>query len=180
MNLNKLNRTIHNWISIFIALPLLLIIVSGLFLQLKKDLNWIQPPSVRGANAETPTVSHEQLLSAATSVPETKGLNWADFDRIDYKTDRGMVKFITSEGWEVQVDTTNGQVLSVASRQSDFLEKLHDGSYFGDFVKYYVILPTGITLFILWVTGLWMFIYPYVKKASNKKKKALKAAKREA
>lgn len=180
MNFNKLNRTIHNWISIFIALPLLLIIVSGLFLQLKKDFEWIQPSSVRGENAETPTVSHDILLNAATSVPQAAGLSWSDFDRIDYKTDRGMVKFITVEGWEVQVDTTNGEVLSVASRQSDLLEKIHDGSYFGDFVKYYVILPTGITLFILWITGLWMFIYPYVKKASNKKKKGLNAKKQKA
>jgi len=32
MKFNKLNRTIHNWVSIFIALPVMLIIVSGLFL----------------------------------------------------------------------------------------------------------------------------------------------------
>ncbi len=175
MKFTKLNRTIHNWLSIFIALPVLLLIVSGLLLQLKKDLDWIQPSSVRGESAATPTATHEQLLAAATSTEHTAGMAWADFDRIDYKTDRGMVKFITVEGWEVQVDTTNAEVLSVASRQSDFLEKLHDGSYFGDFVKYYIILPTGIILFILWLTGLYMFIYPYVKKASNKKNKKLKA-----
>lgn len=176
MKLNKLNRTIHNWVSIFIALPLLLIIVSGLFLQLKKDFTWIQPPSVRGENAATPIVSHDDLLAAATSIPQTAGLKWADFDRIDYKVDRGMVKFMTLDGWEVQVDTTTGSILSVAERRSDFFEKLHDGSYFGDTVKYYVILPTAIFLFFMWMTGLWMFIYPYIKRASNKRrKKALKA-----
>lgn len=175
MKYTKLNRTIHNWLSIFIALPILLIIISGLFLQLKKDVEWIQPPSVRGESADTPTVSHSELLMAATSVPETAGLKWSEFERIDYKADRGMVKFITFEGWEVQVDTTNGSVLSVATRQSDFLEKLHDGSYFGDFMKYYITLPTGILLFILWITGLWMFFYPYVKRASNRRNKKLKA-----
>lgn len=176
MKLNKLNRLIHNWLSIFVALPLLLIIVSGLFLQLKKDFEWIQPSSVRGESAGTPTVSHDELLAAATSIPQTAGLKWADFDRIDYKNDRGMVKFMTVDGWEVQVDTTNAAVLSVAERRSDFFEKLHDGSYFGDFAKYYVILPTGIILFILWITGLWMFVYPYIKKAANRKRKALLAA----
>ena len=175
MKFTKLNRTIHNWLSIFIAMPVLLLIISGLFLQVKKDFDWIQPSSVRGESSGTPTVTHEQLLAAATSTEHTMGLAWADFDRIDYKNDRGMVKFITVEGWEVQVDTTNAEVLSVASRQSDFFEKLHDGSYFGDFVKYYITLPTGIILFILWITGLYMFIYPYVKKASNKKAKKLKA-----
>ncbi|MCC3862124.1 PepSY-associated TM helix domain-containing protein [Pseudemcibacter aquimaris] len=176
MNLNKLNRTIHNWVSIFIALPLLLIIVSGLFLQLKKDFEWIQPSSVRGESDALPVVSHEALLAAATSIPQTAGMKWSEFDRIDYKVDRGMVKFMTVDGWEVQVDTTNAKVLSVAERRSDFFEKLHDGSYFGDFAKYYIILPTGIILFVLWITGLWMFIYPYIKKAANKKRKARLAA----
>ncbi|MDG1708485.1 MAG: PepSY-associated TM helix domain-containing protein [Emcibacteraceae bacterium] len=175
MKLNKLNRTIHNWVSIFIALPLLLIIVSGLFLQLKKDFVWIQPPSVRGATDATPTASHAELLAAATSLPQTSGLQWSEFDRIDYKVDRGMVKFMTFEGWEIQIDTSNASILSVAERRSDFFEKLHDGSYFGDFTKYYIILPTAIFLFLLWMTGLWMFIYPYIKKASTKRKKALKA-----
>ena len=110
MKFTKLNRTIHNWISIFIALPLLLVIVSGLFLMFKKDVEWIQPSSIRGENSAIPTVSHADLLAAATSTAATKDMSWSDFDRIDYKNDRGMVKFITKEGWEVQVDTTTAAV----------------------------------------------------------------------
>lgn len=175
MKFTKLNRTVHNWISIFIALPLLLVIVSGLFLMFKKDVEWIQPPSVRGESSMIPIISHQELLKSATSVEQTKGLNWSDFDRIDYKTDRGMVKFMTVEGWEVQVDTTTGSVLSVKERRSDFFEKLHDGTYFGDWVKYYVLIPSAICLFTLWITGLYMFIYPYFKKASNRRNKRLRA-----
>ncbi len=175
MKFTKLNRTIHTWISIFIAMPLLLVIISGMFLLLKKDVEWIQPSSVRGESASTPIISHEQLLTAATSAEPTKGMAWSDFDRIDYKTDRGMVKFITADGWEVQVDTTNGSVLSVKERRSDFFEKLHDGTYFGDWMKYYVLIPSAICLFTLWITGLYMFIYPYVKKASNRRNKRIKA-----
>lgn len=174
MKFTKLNRTIHNWISIFIAMPLLLVIISGMFLLLKKDVEWIQPSSVRGENSATPTVSHTDLLAAATSAEQTRGMNWADFDRIDYKTDRGMVKFITIDGWEVQVDTTNASVLSVKERRSDFFEKLHDGSWFGDWMKYYILIPSAICLFTLWITGLYMFIYPYFKRASNKRNKKLK------
>ncbi|HPF46809.1 MAG: PepSY domain-containing protein [Alphaproteobacteria bacterium] len=176
MKFTKLNRTIHNWISIFIALPLLLVIISGLFLQLKKDVDWIQPPSKRGESPATPIVSHDELLRAATSVEPTKGMDWSDFERIDYKTDRGMIKFITADGWEVQVDRTNGLVLSVMERRSDLLEKIHDGTFFGDWVKYYIILPSAICLFILWITGIYMFVYPYVKRASNKRNKREKAA----
>lgn len=175
MKFTKLNRTVHNWISIFIALPLLLVIVTGLFLMLKKDVEWIQPSSVRGENSAIPSVPHAELLAAATSVQVTKGMAWSDFDRIDYKTDRGMVKFITEDGWEIQVDTTNAAVLSVKERRSDFFEKLHDGTYFGDWVKYYILIPSAICLLTLWLSGLYMFIYPYVKKASNKRNKKLKS-----
>ncbi|MEZ5757967.1 MAG: PepSY-associated TM helix domain-containing protein [Emcibacteraceae bacterium] len=175
MKFTKLNRTIHNWISIFIALPLLLVIISGLFLQLKKDVDWIQPPSKRGESQATPIVSHAELLRAATSVEPTKGMEWSDFERIDYKTDRGMVKFISADGWEVQVDTTNGLVLSVMERRSDLLEKIHDGTFFGDWMKYYIILPSAICLFILWITGIYMFIYPFVKRSSNKRNNREKA-----
>lgn len=175
MKFTKLNRTVHNWISIFIAMPLLLVIVSGLFLMFKKDVEWIQPPSVRGESTQTPMVSHDDLLKSATSVEQTKDLKWSDFERIDYKTDRGMVKFMTVEGWEIQVDTTTGSVLSVKERRSDFFEKLHDGTYFGDWVKYYILIPSAFCLFTLWITGLYMFIYPYFKKASNKRNKRLKA-----
>ena len=174
MKLTKLNRTVHNWISIFIAIPLLLIVISGFFLQLKKDFSWIQPPSISGQSEATPIISHDALLATATSIPQTEGLKWAEFDRIDYKVDRGMVKFMTLEGWEVQVDTTNGSILSVAERRSDFFEKIHDGSYFGNGVKYFIILPTAVLLFLLWITGLYMFIYPYVKRVFNKKNKRQK------
>ncbi len=177
MKFSKLNRTVHNWLSIFVALPLLLVIVSGLFLMFKKDVDWIQPPSIRGQSDATPLVSHEELLRIATSVPQTAGLKWLDFDRIDYKADRGMVKFMTIDGWEIQVDTTNGTILSVAERRSDFFEKLHDGTYFGDWVKYYILIPSAIFLFTLWMSGLYMFIYPYFKRAANKRNKKLKSQK---
>jgi uncharacterized iron-regulated membrane protein len=179
MKFTKLNRTIHNWISIFIALPFLLVIISGMFLLLKKDIDWIQPPSVRGESADTPIATHADMLAAATSVEPTKGLKWADFERIDYKMDRGMVKFITFDGWEVQIDTTNASVLSVKERRSDFFEKLHDGTYFGDWVKYYILMPSAVCVFTLWMTGLYMFICPYVKKASNRRNKEIKSSVRE-
>ncbi len=175
MKYTKLNRTIHNWLSIFVALPLLLVMVSGMFLLLKKDVDWIQPPSVRGESDATPKISHADMLAAVNAVEQTKGLKWSDFDRIDYKTDRGMVKFMTLDGWEVQVDTTNGKILSVKERRSDFFEKLHDGTYFGEWMKYYILIPSAIFLFTLWITGLYMFIYPYFKRVSNKRNKKLKS-----
>ena len=43
MKFNILNRKIHYWASFIVALPLLVMIVSGLFLQAKKHWSWVQP-----------------------------------------------------------------------------------------------------------------------------------------
>ena len=72
--------------------------------------------------------------------------------------------------WEVQIDTETKQVLHVAYRRSDLIEQLHDGSWFNEKVKLYIFLPSGIILFILWITGLYMFILPYTIKFRKKKK----------
>ena len=155
-------------------MPLLLVLVSGMFLLLKKDVNWIQPPSISGVNVGTPQINHEDMLLAVTSVEQARGLIWSDFERIDYQTDGGMVKFITKDDWEIQLDTANADILSVKLRRSDFFEKLHDGTYFGDWMKYYVLIPSAVFLLTLWMTGLYMFIYPYIKKAFKRRKRELK------
>ena len=48
MNFNVLNRKVHYWSSAVAAIPLLVIICSGLLLQAKKQSAWVQPPERRG------------------------------------------------------------------------------------------------------------------------------------
>lgn len=171
MAFHKLNRKIHNWGAIVIALPLLLVIGSGLFLQLKKDFDWIQPPTVNGVNKALPALTFEDVLARVNGVPQATGLKWQEFDRIDFKPNKGMAKFITPDNYEIQIDITTGEILSVAYRRSDIIESLHDGTFFGDFAKYYVILPSGIALFILWMSGIYMFFHPRLQKRKKKKAK---------
>jgi hypothetical protein len=42
--LNRLTRKVHYWLGAIIALPLLVVVASGILLQLKKQLTWVQPP----------------------------------------------------------------------------------------------------------------------------------------
>jgi len=49
VNWKSLSRKTHYWASLTILLPALVIIGSGVVLQLKKDVHWIQPASQRGA-----------------------------------------------------------------------------------------------------------------------------------
>jgi hypothetical protein len=48
---------------------------------------------------------------------------------------------------------------------SDFIESLHDGSFFaGDISKLGVFLPAAIGLLVLWMSGIYMFWLPLVVK----------------
>lgn len=156
---NVWSRSIHRWGAILVALPLLLVIGSGLLLQLKKQIPWVQPPTTRGAE-KVPTLSFEQILAAAAGAPEAGIQSWDDIARLDVQVGRGMVKVQAKNHWEVQVDTATGEILQTSYRRSDLIESLHDGSFFGEKVKLAVFLPAGIILFLLWVSGIYLWFLP--------------------
>jgi hypothetical protein len=73
-----------------------------------------------------------------------------------------VVKVWLHNGYEVQVDLGTGEVLQVAYRRSDLIESIHDGSFFaGDWTKLGLFLPTGLTVLLMWLGGLWMFWVPF-------------------
>jgi uncharacterized iron-regulated membrane protein len=177
MKINKLIRDIHHWGSPILMLPLGVIIIAGLFLMLKKDVDWIQPPTQRSAIAVegAPTTTLAELYEAAAAIPELEITSWDQFDRIDVRSDRGVVKFIAPNRWEAQIDMITLEVLSLDYRRSDLIEQIHDGSFFADWVKTFIFLPVGVVLLILWLTGIWMFFEPYVKRYQRKRRREARA-----
>lgn len=165
LNLKRLLRQIHYWLSLAVAVPTVIIFVAGIFLTLKKEIAWIQPPTQSGIESgELPQVSFEDMVVAAQNHPEAQIEDWTDIDRIDLRVGKGVAKLRGDSGWEVQVDTATGEVLSVAYRRSDLIEQIHDGSFFSDAVKLYVFLPTGILLILMWGTGIYLFLLPRFRK----------------
>lgn len=162
-------RKCHRWGAILIALPFLLMIGTGILLQLKKEWTWIQPPTQRG-QGKTPTVSLAALLEAARSCPEAGVRTWADVDRMDVQPSRGIAKVQARSRWEIQVDLQTAEVLQVAYRQSDLIESLHDGSWFHDAAKLWVFLPVGVVVLGLWVTGIYLFFLPYSVRWSRRRR----------
>ena len=157
MRFNLLNRRLHYWTAGALALPLLVIIGSGLLLQLKKHWSWVQPVERRGTGT-VPAIGIDDLLTAARAVPHLEVRGWDDVNRIDLRPGRGVAKVWLRNGWEVQVCLGTGAVLQTAYRRSDLIESIHDGSFFGgDWVKLGLFLPSGLALLLLWASGLWMF-----------------------
>ena len=165
LNLKRLLRQIHYWLSLAVAIPTAIIFVAGIFLMLKKEVAWIQPPTASGiVSDQVPEISFEQMVEAARAHPEAQIQDWTDIDRIDLRVGKGIAKLRANSGWEVQVDTNSGDVLNVAYRRSDLIEQIHDGSFFSDPVKYYIFLPTGVLLILMWGTGIYLFFLPRFRK----------------
>lgn len=175
MSLNRWSRKLHRWGAIITLIPLGLVIVTGLLLQLKKQLTWVQPATMRGAATE-PSLEWQELIEAAKS-DENAGINdWSDVDRIDVRPSKGVAKVRAKNRWEVQIDIENGQVLASNYRRSDLIESLHDGSFFADWAKIWVFLPNGLILLGLWVTGFYLWLLPFNAKRKKRKRLAEKAA----
>lgn len=153
-------RKVHYWGSVLVALPLAVMIPTGVLLMLKKNWSWVQPVEIPGS-ATIPAVSLEGILEAARSVPEAEIRGWEDVDRLDVRPGKGTVKVQgVHNRYEIQIDLATAEVLQVAWRRSDLLEQLHDGSWFHDRVKLGLFLPSGVVLFGLLATGVYLFFLP--------------------
>lgn len=162
------NRKLHRWGSIAIALPFLVVICTGLLLQLKKQLAWVQPPEQK-TTFNVPTVTMEQILASARAVPEAKVASWDDIDRLDVRPGKGLVKVVTVDHWELQLHLATGALLQSTYRRSDLIESLHDGSWFHDLVKLWVFLPAAVIVLGLWITGMYLFLLPFRARANKRR-----------
>lgn len=163
------NRKLHRWGAIAVALPFLVVITTGLLLQLKKQLAFVQPPEQRTANT-VPTVSMQQILDAAKAVPEAQVQDWSHIDRLDVRPSKGIVKLSTVGHWEVQIDLATGAVLQSAYRRSDLIESLHDGSWFHDAAKLWIFFPSGVIVLGLWITGIYLYLLPFRARANKRRR----------
>jgi uncharacterized iron-regulated membrane protein len=162
-----LNRKLHRWGSIAVALPFLVVLITGLLLQLKKQIPWVQPPEHR-TRSTVPVIGMPQILAAAQRVPEAQVTDWSHIERLDVRPSKGIVKVITRSHWELQLDLATGEVLQSAYRRSDVIESLHDGSWFHDAAKLWIFLPAGAIVLGLWITGIYLFLLPFRVRAKRR------------
>lgn len=170
-SVNWLTRKLHRWGAIITAVPLLIVIVSGLLLQVKKQVEWVQPATKKASsvNDQYPN-SLESLLAVAKTVTEAEVQSWDDIDRIDVRPGKGIAKIQCQNSWELQIDLGTSQVLSSTFRRSDLIESFHDGSFFSDEAKFWVFLPNGLILLGLWGTGMWLWYLPLAARRKKKQK----------
>jgi len=169
MNGNKLNRSLHKWLSIVIAIPFIIILVTGIMLLLKKEVAYIQPETIRGSSV-IPTISFDLILEQAKTVKEANIVDWSSIDRLDVRPNKGVIKLRTQTNWEIQIDAVSGSILKVAFRRSDIIEQIHDGTYWQDTANLWFTLPIAVVLLLISITGIILFLLPYIRKYKNKQR----------
>ncbi len=157
-------RTWHRMLGLFIALFLVISSVTGILLAWKKNSDLIQPPTQKGASKDLSTwlpvdslaLIADRGFSAAFPNVENNGI-----DRMDIRPSKGIVKVLMENGfWEVQLDGTTGEILSIARRHSDWIEALHDGSIISDAFKFVSMNFLGIAILFMIISGTWMWYGP--------------------
>jgi len=172
MNYKKLNRKIHYWGALACAIPLIIISVTGVLLLLKKEFNWIQPPTIKG-ETKVPNIDFNDILLNLKKSDQLNINSWKQIKRLDVRPSKGVIKIQLKDNWEVQMDHQSGEILHVAFRRSDIIESIHDGSYFHDLAKLWLFLPAALILILLWITGMYLFaITELAKQRSRIKKRA--------
>jgi len=166
-------RSWHRTAGITLAALLLISALTGIFLAFKKEADFLQPPTRRGQSESLNSwMPLDQLAFKAGQHlkemrPETSN---ARIDRIDVRPDKGIAKVLFDRGyWEVQIDGTSGEVLSVARRHSDWIEAIHDGSIISDTFKLVSMNFLGFGLLALIASGLWLWFGPRKIRALKKR-----------
>jgi uncharacterized iron-regulated membrane protein len=170
---NRWNRKLHRWGAIACCLPMLLVIITGILLQVKKYWTWVQPQEHKGERSEL-RIDWADIIETAKSVEEAEVQSWDDVNRLDVRPSKGLVKIRCNNDWELQIDSYTGELLSSEFRRSDIIESLHDGSWFHDAAKLWVFLPNGVILLLLWFTGIFLWWMPFGSKLKKRKRMANK------
>lgn len=156
MTFNRLNRRIHFWGSIICVVPTIIVIVTGLFLLLRKEFDWIQPPTNNGKGTY-PTLEFSRIIDICKHVEELQINDWKDISRFDVRPQDGIIKIIANNNYEAQIDFQTGEVLQVAKRRSGVIEKIHDGSFFHKYLSLGLFFPSALILLVISLTGIFIF-----------------------
>lgn len=162
----------HKWIGIALSLILINLSVTGLLLLEKKQYDWIQPATHRGQpGTHADFISMQRVFDAVFACEHPDFVDVNDIDRVDFRPDKRVYKVRSNTHHaEIQVDAVTGQILSTSTRFCDFLEQLHDGSWFGPW-KHDIMMPAvAVANVVLAVSGLYLWLGPKLTRKRRRQK----------
>lgn len=164
----RLLRKWHRWVSIVIAIPFLITVVTGILLASRGFNPWVQssyPPV-----ASSLKISFDEILAAAKTVPEAQISDWKDVSQIDIRPSTGNIRVRSKNMIEIQIEGGTGKVTGSSIRRVSWLVSLHEGAEFGPWIRYGIFFPSALCVFFLLLSGVAVFFQPLIarRKAQHK------------
>ncbi|MBY0554632.1 PepSY domain-containing protein [bacterium] len=161
-------RNWHRWVSIFVAVPFSVTVITGIIMATRGFNTWVQP-SYPEFKSEL-KLSFDDILNISKSVPEAKIASWKDVSQIDIRPATGNIRVRSKvDMWELQIDGSTGEIKSSAKRRQSFLVSLHEGAYFGPIVRYGLFFPSAIGVFFLLISGIYLAVKHYQPRIKRKR-----------
>lgn len=169
-------RKIHRWVALPLLLFMMLVGATGLLLGWKKHINLL-PKTEKGSSTNSAEWVPVERLCQVAQAYSTQVLNApSDIDRIDIRPQKGIAKIVFSQHFtELQLDCKTAKILSVNTRKSDFIEKIHDASIVdylldtpNESVKVTYTTLVSVGLMVLSFSGFWLWYNPIrIRKQKN-------------
>lgn len=161
----RILRKLHRWMGIPLIVFFLVIGVTSILLAWKKKVELL-PPTLASKVEQGTWILPSEMVRIGEVEMKKLGRD-SEVDRIDIRPDKGSAKITFKTHFtEVQVDGYSGELLSVGTRHSDWIEKVHDGSI----VDYYTTGEEGakltystlvsLGLIFLALSGFYIWYYP--------------------
>ena len=143
----------HYVLGMFVIVPWLIVITSGILLQVRYELPWVMPELQKGSEG-APTLQFTDALKKARFIPIAGIAEWKDVWRVYVYPSKGVVSIRAKNFWQIQFDANSGELLDLSVRRTDVLEDVHEGRWMG--VNLWLFLPIHVLSVMLWILGVIM------------------------
>lgn len=171
----RLYRSLHKWIGVALIIFFFINGITSLLLAWKKKAELLPPTQKTKVENGTWILPSEMVKIGEEEMKKIE--RDPEVDRLDIRPDKGIAKVTFKTHFtEVQLDGFSGEVLSVSTRHSDWIEKVHDGSiidYYwtgGEGAKLTYSSLTAVGLLFLAFSGFFLWYYPKLIRKLKKKK----------
>ncbi|EAZ79189.1 PepSY domain-containing protein [Algoriphagus machipongonensis] len=159
-------RVFHKWLGLPLIIFFFIIGITSVLLAWKKKVELLPPTTKTKSELKENWISPTEMIQIAQSVMDSLGES-REVDRIDIRPDKGIAKVTFKTHFtEVQVDGYTSEVLSVDTRHSDWIEKVHDGSIIDYYwtgeegAKLTYSTLTSLGLILMSISGFYLWYFP--------------------
>jgi len=162
----RLYRVFHRWLGLPLIIFFFIIGITSILLAWKKKVELLPPTTKSQSKIKENWISPSEMIFIAQDAMDSLGESTV-VDRIDIRPDKGITKITFKNHFlEVQIDGFSGEVLSVDTRHSDWIEKVHDGSiidYYADTDETSKLIYSSLTsigLILMSISGFYLWYFP--------------------